>query len=301
MRLSEAESLPYPNKTPQFPQEVLTPTSDNRGLKGGIIKTQLPSTYSAYETFPLLGFYEESHSTQDDNLDDGIFLAKWNENSRAYDTEKYADTFLHDKMPKEELDTVMQSLLPCKEGSLGKILDTLTYSILITLVTSAILIIVLHLCSIIEQKSTTAILLFIFVMVMLLMVIYKVKKANDFLISWNQVLENRISSANSSLLNAKDISVVKSRFGFFIMFQFHSEMLPEPAYSNFTRAVKDFAQAAEPSLHELSIPNRESRERNDRLLDCQLQLDRANSEIAGLSTPSPDTEAEEACNPADLP
>lgn len=216
---------------------MISPTSESRGPKQAnpnpVPLVATPSTQS----FPLLGFYEESHLTRMYENDDGVFAARWNRKAHVYDTEKYLETFLQDKLAKHELDSIVQSLLPQSNTLPGKILDHSACISISLLISAAIATVVLHFCRILEQKALTAILLICCIVVILGLLCCKVKQANDFLIKWNNDLQEKINEANVSLHSTKDITVAKSAFGYFLVFQFHSEMLPEPAHSSFCFAV----------------------------------------------------------------
>lgn len=212
---------------------IISPTSESRGLKQVHPKSVPSISTPSPQPFPLLGFYEESHTARMYETDDGVFAARWNRKAHVYDTEKYLETFLQDKLSKHELDSIVRSLLPQCNTLPGKILDNPACVSISLLFSAAIATVVLHFCRVLEQKTVTAVLLICCIVVILGLLCCKVKQANDFLIKWNKELQEKINQANLSLRSTKDVSVAKSAFGYFLVFQFHSEMLPEPAHSSF--------------------------------------------------------------------
>lgn len=245
MKTAETASQTSVQKEHCTPLESISPTSESRGLKRGVTKVSAVSHHPVQTTFALLGFYEECHAQHPTTTDDGVYVAKWNRKAKTYDSAKFDLTFLQDKLSKNELETVISEVLPSKNRSLGQVLDNWALLFLFVLVFSAILTVVLHLCKVLVQKGTTAGILICIIVVILTFVCWRIKQANTFLMNWNLELELKIQSANSKYLLAKDVTAVKSTFGSFVIFQFHSEMLPEPAAVGFTFPVKQYFESAE--------------------------------------------------------
>lgn len=216
-------------------EQMCSPVSESRGLRrtNRVSSPSIPAASPSHHTFPLLGFYEESHSPRVFDTDDGIFAARWNRKTQRYDTEKYLDTFLQDKLAKDELDQIVRTILPNNPSRPGKILDQSACAVVSLLLVAAVATVVLHVARVLHTRAVTAAVLISCVVLATAVLCCKVKQANDFLVKWNRELQEKITKVNPGLRSSKDISVAKSSFGFFLVFHFHSEMLPEPVHVQF--------------------------------------------------------------------